>query len=136
MFIVLILFVIVEYGSEGLVSTKSDVYSYGILLMEVFTRKRPNDEMFGGNMNLRSLVHNGVLNSTLSPVVDDDLLLSTGDDGKDSGNDDMLEFVKSIMEVALHCTKDSPRERFTMSEVVAALEKIKVNMQPYYKKKT
>lgn len=127
-----------EYGSEGLVSTKCDVYSYGILLMEVFTRKKPNDEMFEGNVTIRSLVYDAVLNSSLAQVVDSDLLLGTDDvDGKGySGTgDDMLGFVRAIMEVALRCTKDSPRERFTMSEAIAALEKIKVKIQPFYKKK-
>ncbi|KAL8507859.1 hypothetical protein ACS0TY_018415 [Phlomoides rotata] len=41
-----------EYGLEGLVSTRCDVYSYGVMLMETFTRKRPNDDMFGGDLSL------------------------------------------------------------------------------------
>ncbi|KAM3379787.1 hypothetical protein P3S68_012201 [Capsicum galapagoense] len=41
-----------EHGSEGLVSTKCDVYSYGIVLMETFTRTKPNDEMFDDGLSL------------------------------------------------------------------------------------
>ncbi|KAE8731741.1 putative Leucine-rich repeat protein kinase family protein [Hibiscus syriacus] len=45
-----------EYGSEGIVSTKGDVYSFGILTMETITRKKPTDEMFAAEMSLRSYV--------------------------------------------------------------------------------
>ena len=33
-----------EYGLEGMISAKGDVYSYGVLLMETLTRKKPTNE--------------------------------------------------------------------------------------------
>ena len=62
-----------EYGSEGIVSAKCDVYSYGVLLMETFTRKRPTDEMFTGEMSLRRWVMESLPHG-LSEVVDANLV--------------------------------------------------------------
>ncbi|KAF3956997.1 hypothetical protein CMV_017938 [Castanea mollissima] len=35
-----------EYGMGGEISTLGDIFSYGILLLEMFTGKKPIDEMF------------------------------------------------------------------------------------------
>ncbi|CAN4106793.1 unnamed protein product [Withania somnifera] len=46
-----------EYGSEGIVSTSGDVYSYSIMLMEVLTRRRPTDEeICNKNLDLRKWI--------------------------------------------------------------------------------
>ncbi|XP_042037000.1 probable LRR receptor-like serine/threonine-protein kinase At3g47570 isoform X2 [Salvia splendens] len=42
-----------EFGSDGMVSTMGDVYSYGILLLEMFTSKKLTDEMFNGEMRIK-----------------------------------------------------------------------------------
>ncbi|PHT82998.1 hypothetical protein T459_11441 [Capsicum annuum] len=40
-----------EYGQDGLVSTKCDVYSYGIMLLKTFTRRKPSG--FQGDLSLK-----------------------------------------------------------------------------------
>ncbi|CAA0809798.1 LRR receptor-like serine/threonine-protein kinase EFR [Striga hermonthica] len=42
-----------EYGSGGRVSTSADVYSYGILLLEMFTSKKPTDDILNEQMSLK-----------------------------------------------------------------------------------
>ncbi|KAK4711001.1 hypothetical protein R3W88_005514 [Solanum pinnatisectum] len=115
-----------EYGLEGLISKRSDVYSYGIMLLETFTKKKPNDEMFRGDLDLKSWVHSSLPNK-LDEIIDADLL--TVDEQK---LNEKLQYVSSIMELAMNCTAKSPVERMNMTDVVAALEKIKQQLSSCY----
>ncbi|PHT83000.1 hypothetical protein T459_11443 [Capsicum annuum] len=83
-----------EYGQDGLVSTKCDVYSYGIMLLETFTRRKPSE--FDGDHSLKHWVSYSlpdavidVADANLVPPTDNHLLKK-------------LDCVALIMNVALY----------------------------------
>ncbi|KAK3436994.1 hypothetical protein EUGRSUZ_C01828, partial [Eucalyptus grandis] len=45
-----------EYGMGDMVSTQGDMYSYGILLLEMLTGRRPTEETFKDYLNLHNFV--------------------------------------------------------------------------------
>ncbi|THF97492.1 hypothetical protein TEA_029178 [Camellia sinensis var. sinensis] len=49
-----------EYGMGDMASTLGDVYSFGILLLEMFTGLRPTDDMFKNHLNLHYFVKNAL----------------------------------------------------------------------------
>ena len=107
-----------EYGSEGIISPKSDVYSYGILLMETFTRKKPTDEIFIGEMSLKHWVKES-LPDGLTEVVDANLVR------EEQAFSVKVDCLLSIMHLALDCCMESPEQRVSMKDAAAKLKKIK-----------
>ncbi|KAF3950246.1 hypothetical protein CMV_023970 [Castanea mollissima] len=108
-----------EYGSEGRVSTKCDIYSYGIILLEIITRKKPTDEMFVGELAMRQWIAS--LPDRME-VVDDGLLRI--EDGRDVTS--VQTVLLSILELGLRCSEESPNERPDIKDVVTKVNKTKL----------
>ncbi|EYU28103.1 hypothetical protein MIMGU_mgv1a001115mg [Erythranthe guttata] len=85
-----------EYGSEGLVSTRCDVYSFGIMVMETFTRKRPTDDLFAEGLSIR-----------------------------DWAREKRGICLTAVMKLALDCSAELPGDRTNMKDALATLLKIK-----------
>ncbi|KAL0011437.1 hypothetical protein SO802_006545 [Lithocarpus litseifolius] len=103
----------------GRVSTKCDIYSYGIILLEMITRKKPTDEMFVGELGTRQWIAS--LPDKIE-VVDDGLL--SIEDGRDVTV--MQTIFLSILEIGLRCSEELPDERPKIKDVVAKVNKIKL----------
>ncbi|XP_044510120.1 probable LRR receptor-like serine/threonine-protein kinase At3g47570 [Mangifera indica] len=122
---------------DGQVSRLGDIYSYGILLMEMFTGKKPTDDMFKDDLNIYKLVLMAFPNHVMD-IVDSSLLFE--EENGDGETDDavmrnleseknnerkMEEMLVSVMRIGLMCSTTSSGERMTMKDVVNNLKSIR-----------
>ncbi|CDP19382.1 unnamed protein product [Coffea canephora] len=116
--------------SNILLDNDLDAY-YGILLLEMITRRRPIDDIFMGDLDLHNYV-NGALHERVLEIVDP-LLLSEGRDensrithGEEAINGGRgIDCIISLLKIGLKCSARLPNDRMHMNEVVRKLHLIK-----------
>ena len=99
-------------------STPGDVYSFGVLLLEMFTGKKPTDDVFKDHLNLHNFVKNALPNRVME-IMDPCILLEH--DTRRLIKDCMV----SILKIGVACSMESPKDRMEMGSVIGELRKIK-----------
>ncbi|XP_058008012.1 probable LRR receptor-like serine/threonine-protein kinase At3g47570 [Hevea brasiliensis] len=124
-----------EYGMGSQVSTSGDIFSFGILLLEMFTGKRPTDHIIKDGMNLHNFVKKA-LPEEVTQILDPKNNLphiqphanATSVHNHNLGNmrnNMFIECLISIFEIGISCSAESPQERLNIGDIVAQLSSIR-----------
>ncbi|KAI4357660.1 hypothetical protein L6164_001595 [Bauhinia variegata] len=124
-----------EYGMGYEVSTKGDMYSFGILMLEILTGRRPTEEMFKEGYNLHKHVRAALPNilQIIDPVllprkfeqttaaIEADIDMENPTDLHPKAKNCFL----SLCKIGLACSVELPNERMNMVDVTMELNQIK-----------
>ena len=114
-------------GSQ--LSTNGDVYSFVILLLEMFTGRRPTDKLFKDDLNLHNFVKLALLGRVME-IVDHSIFNEVGESDNmvtswsdwTSGHTECLILV---FQIGLACSAESPIDRMNISRVSLELLSIR-----------
>ncbi|KAI8540080.1 hypothetical protein RHMOL_Rhmol09G0233900 [Rhododendron molle] len=120
----------VEYGMGGRTSKEGDVYSYGILLLEMLTGKRPTHEFFANGQSLREFCMFAPPEKVMETV---DLRMQLEGPSKvenDAQNEKVRqakirESLISLVRIGIACSAKSPGQRMNIKDVIIGLTTIK-----------
>ncbi|KAF8648364.1 hypothetical protein HU200_064950 [Digitaria exilis] len=108
-----------EYGMKKKISTKGDVYSFGILLLEMITGRRPTDEKVCDGTNLHGFVERAFPEKI--PEIANPTMLQDEIDAAEA----MKNYVIPLVRIGLSCSMTSPKERPEMVRVYTEILTIK-----------
>jgi len=99
-----------EYSFGSRVTEKIDIYSFGVVLLELVTGKRAADASGVDGTNLVQWVHSRVVEpKRLCEIIDSKCGMSS--------QSEMIQ----VLKIAILCTNDMPSKRPSMREVVKSL---------------
>ncbi|KAJ7982271.1 Receptor-like protein kinase [Quillaja saponaria] len=104
----------------GKASTSRDVYSFGIILLEMFIAKKPTEDMFDLDMFASAVYDNQVLS-----IADPRLFNDTDEHPTQRRLDKKEKLVTAVVRVALSCAVHSPKDRITMRQALRMLQEMK-----------
>ncbi|CAN6686358.1 unnamed protein product [Malus baccata var. baccata] len=106
-----------EYGYTMNITEKSDVYSYGVVLLEILSGRSAVQPQIGDGLHIVEWVKKKM--GSFEPAVS---ILDTKLQGLP---DQMVQEMLQTLGIAMFCVNSSPAERPSMKEVVALLMEVK-----------
>uniref|UniRef100_A0A453SBY9 Receptor kinase-like protein Xa21 n=1 Tax=Aegilops tauschii subsp. strangulata TaxID=200361 RepID=A0A453SBY9_AEGTS len=108
-----------EYGMSEEISTKGDVYSFGVLLLQMITGRSPTDGKFSDGASLHEFVRRAFPDN-ICEIVDPTMLQHDS-----NAPEVMKNCVIPMVKIGLSCSMTSPKERPDMGHVSAEILRIK-----------
>ena len=120
---------IAEYGLGGSMWPQGDVYSYGILLLQMFTGRRPTESMFSDGLNLHTF-SKMPLPEHIMEIADSNLFRESDEAISNVGNQRetegrMCHCLVSIARIGVACSEEWGSDRMDIKDVVMELNTIK-----------
>ncbi|XP_078153606.1 receptor kinase-like protein Xa21 [Carex rostrata] len=109
-----------EYGMGGRPSVEGDVYSYGVLLLEIFTGVSPTDERIKDGLSLQKQVEMAFPDQIMD-IVDPKLFSETDGEHNLYAPENVYSCLVSVIQCGLLCSKESPKERISIKDVTKKL---------------
>lgn len=129
----------------GKVSILGDIYSYGILLLEIFIGRSPTDELFKDGLDIHQFTAMAfpdsvmdIVDRSLSFEEDEDDVIRNSEydiemqtiieDSKNQlghGRRKMEEYLVLVLHIGLLCSNVSPSERLLMNVVVNKMKAVR-----------
>ncbi|XP_071709628.1 uncharacterized protein [Rutidosis leptorrhynchoides] len=117
-----------EYGVGNEMTSSGDIYSYGILLLEVMIGKKPTDDTFKEGVSLHDFASMALPNH-VNDIIDGELLNIHHEDyvnvrSRLSNAKIIEECVALTVKIGVSCSMDSPTQRMNIKNVVHELQHI------------
>ncbi|GKE26844.1 leucine-rich repeat protein [Tanacetum coccineum] len=104
-------------GSE--MTSSGDVYSFGILLLELMTGKKPTDNMFNEGLSIHKFASMALPDHVMLLMVMASVLQS-----KEVNAKKVEECLAATIKIGVSCSVDSPPQRMKIDIVVNELQRI------------
>uniref|UniRef100_A0A0E0JE59 Receptor kinase-like protein Xa21 n=1 Tax=Oryza punctata TaxID=4537 RepID=A0A0E0JE59_ORYPU len=118
-----------EYGEGSALSRLGDIYSLGILLLEIFTGRRPTDDMFKDSVDLHKFASAAFPDQVLD-IADRTIWLHEEANNKDITDASITrsivqECLVSVLRVGISCSKQQAKERMLLVDAVSKIHAIR-----------